>query len=645
MQQYDIFVSYRRSSYDSANLIATRLKAAGYTVFFDMETLRSGKFNEQLFDVIDNCKDFLLILPPNALDRCVNEDDWVRLEVCRAKEKGKNIIPVMLNGFSWPDPMPIGMEDLSEYQALTASSIEYFDLAIERLQRQYLLSKPHLFTRKLLKSTGVVIFSLLAVAVTLLVIFRLLSREVCANYASGIAMDASNVHMIATENNAVKENWQEFEEKLSREYRPERIALLQEEMIGVVDLAMSNLQQVWMVSDEPTNISGYDSFLLSINGIKSEEIAISPVFATLYYEDYLNQLQTIRNAVQNPIAMNRRYVNALFEVFDHSINSYYASVLSDLSQFPPKSRVTYNDMASDWYYFPDYKIDEERSYYEGVVEREGRLAEEALSRFESVLEMQDAAIEELINQGDALEQMILEGYESVDASTLEPMAQAAVAELERVKQENEQELAIQRAKVETKRLTVEATQAELDELDKEYEKAYQDLRAKCTLEEEDDQWYKWGKIVRWGNFLNMVSESRRELEAQAIYSTSAITPEVAYADMRSLLSVYQTYHPDGEPYVAAAKQFFKEVSRGERDYAGVIIVAFQEGTEHSYFRLGDIVVGYNGKPLKTYADFKSAFAENDSATVKFIRLVGDEFQVLEQPIENTDIVGFSNLTE
>ena len=140
MKQYDIFISYRRSSYDTANLIATRLKAAGYSVFFDMETLRSGKFNEQLYNVIDNCKDFIVVLPPNALDRCVNEDDWVRLEVCRAMEKNKCIIPIMLNGFTWPNPMPERMEELCNYQALTANSIEYFDLAMERLQKKYLQS-------------------------------------------------------------------------------------------------------------------------------------------------------------------------------------------------------------------------------------------------------------------------------------------------------------------------------------------------------------------------------------------------------------------------------------------------------------------------------------------------------------------------
>ena len=71
LKKYDIFISYRRSSYETASLIATRLSAAGYSVFFDIESLRSGKFNEQLYEVIDGCKDFIVVLSQNALDRCV----------------------------------------------------------------------------------------------------------------------------------------------------------------------------------------------------------------------------------------------------------------------------------------------------------------------------------------------------------------------------------------------------------------------------------------------------------------------------------------------------------------------------------------------------------------------------------------------
>lgn len=83
-----------------------------------MEALRAGKFNEQLYSVIEGCTDSLLVLPPEALDRCVNEDDWVRLEVQHAMKHEKNIVSVMLNGFMWPSPIPAGLEMLCDYHAL-----------------------------------------------------------------------------------------------------------------------------------------------------------------------------------------------------------------------------------------------------------------------------------------------------------------------------------------------------------------------------------------------------------------------------------------------------------------------------------------------------------------------------------------------
>ena len=35
-KKYDIFISYRRTAFETANLLATRLKALGYSVFFDL---------------------------------------------------------------------------------------------------------------------------------------------------------------------------------------------------------------------------------------------------------------------------------------------------------------------------------------------------------------------------------------------------------------------------------------------------------------------------------------------------------------------------------------------------------------------------------------------------------------------------------
>lgn len=649
-KQYDIFISYRRSSYDIANLIATRLKAEGYSVFFDMEALRAGKFNEQLYDVIDNCTDFVSVLPPEALDRCVNEDDWVRLEICRAIEKKKNIVPVMLNGFTWPSPMPKGMEELRNYQALTANSIEYFDMAMERLQTRYLLSKRHLPVRKIMKVASIVVTALLAVVGILWGVFMMLSQDVCQKYATSLTKDANHVHLIAETNSDLKKDWEKFNLACSYERKPERMAEMQQSMLDRLDVAEKSLKQTWAVDSVPMDISPYHSFLLSLHGINAEEMAISPQFVTLYYKDYLEQLEAMRRAAREPSTIYLRYVDALFEMFGHSINSYYASLLCELSPFPENSLTTFNEMHKLWTHFPNnYEMGKERSFYEDIVNKESLLAQDALSRYASMLEEQDAQLEDQQFKLDSLETAMNEGFGQLQMQTdsaATAMYQAmAEAEITRIKQDNEQELSMRREKVEAKKKEVEASRAQLEELDKQYVQTYESLKAKCTLEEEDDQWYKWGKIRRWGSFLAMVTQSRQQLEAEGIRSASSVTPEMANAEMSSLLSVYQTYHPESKDYVAAAKQFYREVSKGKRTYAGVIIFGFKDDASHPYFRKGDIVTEYNGKPIKDYDAFKAAFKADETGTVTFLRLDGSSFDEIKKPIEQTDIVGFLDLTE
>ena len=43
-----------------------------------------------------------MILPKDALNRCVNDDDWVRREIIEAVRCDKVIIPIMYDGFEWP---------------------------------------------------------------------------------------------------------------------------------------------------------------------------------------------------------------------------------------------------------------------------------------------------------------------------------------------------------------------------------------------------------------------------------------------------------------------------------------------------------------------------------------------------------------
>ena len=53
MKQNDIFISYRREGGDmTAMYIYQALKDRGYSVFYDVEVLRAGKFNEELLKEI-----------------------------------------------------------------------------------------------------------------------------------------------------------------------------------------------------------------------------------------------------------------------------------------------------------------------------------------------------------------------------------------------------------------------------------------------------------------------------------------------------------------------------------------------------------------------------------------------------------------
>lgn len=73
--------------------------------------------------------------------------------------------------------------------------------------------------------------------------------------------------------------------------------------------------------------------------------------------------------------------------------------------------------------------------------------------------------------------------------------------------------------------------------------------------------------------------------------------------MASMLNVYKTYHPESHPYADAAKYFFREVSKGERDYAGVIIFAFKDDASGRIILEGeDDNTGIVALPFRHFAE-------------------------------------------
>lgn len=132
---YDVFISYRRDGGDSfAMILKNELKDRGLKVFHDIESLRSGDFNKQLYREIEKSRKVVLVLPPNALDRCINDpNDWVRLEIEHAIQCGKDIIPIMLRGFVFPDSLPAPLDLISNYQGLEPRMDHTFQSSMDYL--------------------------------------------------------------------------------------------------------------------------------------------------------------------------------------------------------------------------------------------------------------------------------------------------------------------------------------------------------------------------------------------------------------------------------------------------------------------------------------------------------------------------------
>lgn len=133
MDDFQIFISYRRDGGEFlAGRVSDKLTDMGYSVFYDIESMRSGLFNNQIYSAIEQCEDVLLVLPPNALDRCTDENDWVRKEIEYALKNNKNIIPLIMRDFSFPPDLPECIKDVAMCEGVLVDSY-YFDAVISRV--------------------------------------------------------------------------------------------------------------------------------------------------------------------------------------------------------------------------------------------------------------------------------------------------------------------------------------------------------------------------------------------------------------------------------------------------------------------------------------------------------------------------------
>ena len=135
----DVFISYRRSNGSQlASLLKVHLEIRNLSVFLDVDRLEAGKFDNNLLQSIRSAKNFVLVLTPNALDRCMGDQDqrdWIHKEVHCALNSNCNIIPVFDN-FVMPDPelLPETMRNVVTYNGVKWIH-DYQDACVDKVER------------------------------------------------------------------------------------------------------------------------------------------------------------------------------------------------------------------------------------------------------------------------------------------------------------------------------------------------------------------------------------------------------------------------------------------------------------------------------------------------------------------------------
>ena len=293
MDQYQIFISYRRAgAADLAGRIADQLKSMGYKVFFDVETMRSGKFNTQLFDAIDQSSDVIVVLPPHALERCRKKSDWLRQEIAYAIKREKNIIPIMMRGFKFPFFIPKDIAEIKIMEGIAASN-DYFDAVIQKLEKLLVSNKERkevtLDEEKLING---VYFG-----------YNLATLELVWGKDDDLAQSQfKRVKSILDAENVPYEtsNYHDFINSIIAHYRIKDTCMLYIILIGIFILRMSIYHDMKKLVNEEMQEDYYNSALSALSTIPSSFIKVK--------ENFVNKIkEKIENDVKLPEIIQEIY--------------------------------------------------------------------------------------------------------------------------------------------------------------------------------------------------------------------------------------------------------------------------------------------------------------------------------------------------
>lgn len=141
-EQKTVFISYRRKvAWEIARAVFQDLRANGYDVFMDVESIDSGNFEQIIFSQIEARAHFLIILTAGTVNRYAEENDMMRREIEYAIGQGRNIVPVMISSFKFNKrTLKYFTGNLAGIPKLNGVPVppEYFEEAMTRLRTRFL---------------------------------------------------------------------------------------------------------------------------------------------------------------------------------------------------------------------------------------------------------------------------------------------------------------------------------------------------------------------------------------------------------------------------------------------------------------------------------------------------------------------------
>ncbi len=603
-QKYNIFISYRRDGGEStAKILRDKLQSLGYQVFYDVESLRSGDFNTALYSVIDECEDFLLVLSPGALDRCQSEDDWVRLEIEHALAKGKNIVPVMLRGFSFPRQLPDSIDKL-RYKNGIESNYQFFDAFIEKLQ-SFLKSAPNI-ARQLKhnptyrKFLPVIIFLLLAMLAGAGAVILKNSRNAASTNAETAGYPQTEAERNLTKSLLyyVQLNMQQLEqaaEYLNDSYQAcnqyfahidtaNRASLLAElqqnrHLLYQLDTDLSAMPAELSAGLMGSPFSAADAAAMHDYLLQFRENSIN----NIYYMEYLTEDETyIDLEVKEDILNNYR------EIMDEELKTLAYG--TNLLLLPIKNEEAIKDFKYSFlpqlYYIP--------LQASGWSDDEAALTSAETKSWNAISKIMDRITIQvgednaklMKTKAELIRQLISEGVTQEEAEKL-------VKSLDKIQL-----------------LTVK--EAELESLERDLEAIKEEVKKKFAPTAEDDASILWGKMLRF-MYLGLYDEAVACIDAYR----EKVRSDDEYA----------------ESYCAAATLFIKNIGKTGIDY-GLIVVGYEpDKPKNEQYEIGDVIISVDGAPCHNYKEYtgiKNRIPQNESYPVVVLRAAKDDSSKLEQ---------------